>query len=82
MCQITYPVNNTNVGGGSIKDIVFKSDSTRNVTFPFAIEYKMASDPGYRVLADLANKCAVFGGSKSNIVVNYDLTVRHVLGVW
>lgn len=56
-------------------NIVFESTSQKNVTFPFALTYKSAEDPQGKVILDLANKCGVTGGQKSNINVNYKLTV-------
>ncbi|PFH54190.1 hypothetical protein AMATHDRAFT_53030 [Amanita thiersii Skay4041] len=73
--EIFYPINNTNIGGGELKDIVFHSNQETNVTFPFAIQYKASDDPQYNVLRDLAQKCGVGNGVQSNINVNYKITL-------
>ncbi|KAF9469167.1 hypothetical protein BDZ94DRAFT_360972 [Collybia nuda] len=71
--EIIYPINNTNIGEGIAKDVVFKSNSQTNWTFPFAINYRTNLDPQSRTLVDLAQKCGI-NGSKSNISVNYKIT--------
>ncbi|KAF9500451.1 hypothetical protein BDN71DRAFT_1132317 [Pleurotus eryngii] len=69
--DIFYPINNTLVGGGNQRDIVFKSHSEKNFTFPFDIEYKRATDPNNLILVDLASKC----GQKEDIRVTYKIRV-------
>ena len=39
------------------------------------ISYEMALDPDNKVLVDLATKCGVIGGNRSDITVNYKITV-------
>ncbi|RDB21499.1 hypothetical protein Hypma_011707 [Hypsizygus marmoreus] len=72
--EIFYPINNTKVGEGISKDVVFHSRSLTNWTFPFAINYRTTEDPGSMILQDLALKCGVTG-SKSDIKVNYEITL-------
>jgi hypothetical protein len=81
--QIKYPVNNTDFGGGSARDIVFGANSAREFDFPFAIKYKPADDPQQHVLADLATKCGVIPGStKSDLTINYKIDLAlSILGV-
>lgn len=72
--EIFYPIGNTPVGGGSAANIDFKSHSQTNFTFPFSLIYNNTEDTG-AIIADLATKCGVVGGTKSNIVVNYKITL-------
>ncbi|KAG2020080.1 hypothetical protein CC2G_005460 [Coprinopsis cinerea AmutBmut pab1-1] len=73
--EIFYPINNTPVGGGESRDIVFKSGEETDFTFPFKLSYRTADDPGNRVFVDLGTKCGVGGGRRENISVNYKLTL-------
>ncbi|KAF8637406.1 hypothetical protein AX17_002901 [Amanita inopinata Kibby_2008] len=73
--DIFYPINNTHIGGGDLRDVVFKPNQDTNITFPFAIEYNAKDDPQYHVLTDLAQKCGVLNGAQSNIDVNYKITL-------
>ena len=82
--KIFYPINNTQVGGGQLNNIVFRSNQETNVTFPFALDYQASNDPNYQVLTSLAEKCGVNGGAQSDITVNYKITVRlcfHMIGI-
>ena len=69
--EVFYPINNTPVGGGTATDVLFKSGSQTNFTFPFALTYNPVNDASGQVLADIATKCA----QQSDISVNYQLTV-------
>ncbi|KAG9226126.1 hypothetical protein CCMSSC00406_0005037 [Pleurotus cornucopiae] len=69
--DIFYPINNTLVGGGNQRDIVFKSHSEKNFTFPFDIAYKRATDPNNLIIVDLITKC----GQKEDIRVTYKIRV-------
>lgn len=73
--DIIYPINNTDIGGGISRNIDFSPRSQNNFTFPFYIDYQAANDPGGKIILDLATKCGVLGTGKSNIVVNYRLTL-------
>jgi len=73
--DIFYPINNTRVGGGELKNIVFRSDGQTNVTFPFAINYNTNADPQYMILTDLSKKCGVNGAAQSPVTVNYKITL-------
>jgi len=73
--DIIYPINNTNIGGGNETDITFHAHSQTNFTFPFTISYKKSLDPSSKIIADIATKCGFIGGSKSQITVNYKLTL-------
>ncbi|KAF8163487.1 hypothetical protein B0H34DRAFT_325584 [Crassisporium funariophilum] len=73
--EIFYPIENVPVGGGYASNIVFKSTSQTNFTFPFALTYNSTQDPRSAVILDLASKCGVSGGAKSNIKVNYKITL-------
>jgi len=73
--EIFYPINNTNVGGGTESDITFHAHSQTNFTFPFAINYQTSLDPNNKIITDIATKCGFIGGSKSQISVNYKITL-------
>jgi len=73
--QIFYPINNTNVGGGTETDIIFHSHSQTNFTFPFTISYKKSLDPSNKILVDIATKCGFIGGSKTQITVDYKISL-------
>lgn len=73
--EIFYPINNTLIGGGTSENIIFHSRSETAFTFPFMLSYQTTLDPQGKILIDLANKCGVNGGSKSNISVNYKITL-------
>jgi len=74
---LKYPLkgNTTNVGGGQINNLVFHSHTTTTFTFPLQLTYNLADDPSLSILTDLVTKCGILGGQKSNIVVDYDITV-------
>ena len=73
--QIFYPIENTNIGSGLITDLVFKAHETTNFTFPFTIKYKESLDPNHKIIIDIATKCGFVGSAKTNIKVNYKITV-------
>ncbi|KAF9013996.1 hypothetical protein BDQ17DRAFT_1396083 [Cyathus striatus] len=76
--EIFYPTsdgNDTAIGGGNLTDVVFHSHSEQNITFPFSIDYKTSLDPQSLILVDIGTKCGVIGSSKSDITVNYKITL-------
>lgn len=72
--EIFYPINNTLIGEGISKDVVFHAHQQTNWTFPFAINYKTTLDPNNAILFDLANRCGV-AGTKSDLTVQYKISV-------
>jgi len=81
--QIFYPINNTPVGGGITTNIEFKSRSQTNFTFPFSLIYNASQAEANAIFTDLASKCGVNGGTKSNLNINYKITlgIRIVMAV-
>ncbi|CAA7271537.1 unnamed protein product [Cyclocybe aegerita] len=73
--EIFYPIDDTPVGGGTASEIVIKSDAQTNFTFPFSLVYTSTEDPQSRVILDIAQKCGVIGGTRSQITVNYKITL-------
>lgn len=73
--EFTYPKGNVPLGNGVLNNIVFESNSAKNFTFPFKIDYKFSDDPSLQALLDIADKCGVTGGAKSNLNVRYKITV-------
>jgi len=73
--QIFYPINNTGVGEGILNDVMIRSNTQTNLTFPFSIDYKIKLDPGNLILKDLAQKCGL-RGSKSDLSVRYKITLQ------
>jgi hypothetical protein len=60
------------MGGGQKDNIVIRANQLTNFTFPFALQYNIADDPGHTVLTDLAAKCT----GNTQLTVNYKITVR------
>lgn len=73
--KIFYPINNTAVGGGSDRNIVFKANSQTNFTFPFTLSYNASEDTSGAIISDLASKCGAKGGTTSDLVINYKINV-------
>jgi len=73
--EIFYPINNTPIGGGTQNNINFNSHTETNFTFPFSIVYKQSLDPGNQILTDLATRCGFLGSPKTQIKVNYKITL-------
>ncbi|KAI5899627.1 uncharacterized protein SCHCODRAFT_02605677 [Schizophyllum commune H4-8] len=73
---LKYPINGEkeDVGGGTLDDVDFPSHSTKDIKFPFSIDYKLTDDPNYTILKDLASKCGL-GGSTSDITVDYTIKI-------
>lgn len=63
------------MGGGIATNIDFKSRSQTNFTFPFTLSYNNSEAESNAIFSDLANKCGVTGGTKSNLNINYKITV-------
>ncbi|KIY43558.1 hypothetical protein FISHEDRAFT_62624 [Fistulina hepatica ATCC 64428] len=61
--NLTYPINSTAIGGGTVDNVVFGSHSDKNFTFPFAIEYDFTT-ADTEVLESLASKCGLTGTSE------------------
>jgi len=78
--QLFYPINNTAVGGGTATNIDFKSRSLTNFTFPFTLSYNSSENQADAIISDIASKCGASGGTKSNLEVNYEITLGiHIL---
>ena len=63
------------MGGGIANNIDFKSRSQTNFTFPFTLTYNSSEPQASAIFSDLATKCGVTGGTKSNLVIDYQITV-------
>ncbi|TCD64547.1 hypothetical protein EIP91_003985 [Steccherinum ochraceum] len=81
--DVFYPINNTHIGGGSIKDVNIKSNAETNFTLPFALNYTETEDPNFSVLQDIAGHCGFLpGGTQGDLSVNYKISLDfHVLFV-
>ena len=74
--QIFYPINNTHIGGGEVKDLNIASNKETNFTLPFSFNYSESADPNFAVLQDLAGHCGFISGTpESQIAVNYKIKV-------
>ncbi|KAF7363548.1 LEA-2 domain-containing protein [Mycena sanguinolenta] len=75
--KIFYPLNgnDTAVGGGTAKNIVLGSHAETNFTFPFTINYSTSLDPQNHILVDIAEKCGIIGGTKTDLTVDYKITL-------
>ncbi|KAF8610520.1 hypothetical protein BDV93DRAFT_483817 [Ceratobasidium sp. AG-I] len=77
-----YPGVSQQIGGGILNNINFPAHSDTSFLFPFAINYTEAIDPNKTIIKDIAVKCGFIGNSKSDIPVNYQLTLKlKILGV-
>jgi len=79
--DLTYPIDNTPVGNGTKSAITFHSNSQTNFTLPFNVTYSTADDPNDKILVDIATKCGVIGSSKSDITIDYEITLGLHLGL-
>ncbi len=75
--EITYPIDNIGIGGGSTTDITLKKGAETNFTFPFSLTYDPLVDVSGRVLADILQKCGTSSGQKGTLSVNYKITVSY-----
>jgi len=73
--EIFYPIHNTPVGGGITNNINFKSRSQTNFTFPFTLSYNASQAQASAIFSDLASKCGVGGGARSNLNINYKISL-------
>ncbi len=72
--QLTYPINNLDVGGGQKNNIVFKSHTETTFNFPFTLTYNEQDDPNKTVLQDILSRCGITG-QKRVLDINYKITV-------
>ncbi|KAI8059762.1 hypothetical protein BDF21DRAFT_348336 [Thamnidium elegans] len=63
----------TQIGGGYLAQKFIPSHTDLNFTFPFAIQYNPTYDTDQSVLSDLAEKCGLTGGPKSDITIDYTI---------
>lgn len=61
------------MGGGFLAEKFVPTYSDLNFTFPFAIEYNPNVDTDQSMLNDLAEKCGLTGGPKSDITIEYTI---------
>ncbi|KAF9227652.1 hypothetical protein BS17DRAFT_774096 [Gyrodon lividus] len=73
--NIYYPINHTLIGGGQQNDVTFPSHTNKNFTFPFSVEYTTTLPSSGQILTDLLDKCGVGGTAKTDITVDYDITL-------
>lgn len=73
--EFTYPQGNVPLGNGVLNDVKFPSGRETNFTFPFEINYQFSDDPSLKGLLDIAQKCGITGNSKSNLNIQYKITI-------
>lgn len=75
--QAYYPSKNggkhTYIGGGFLAEEYIPKYSSTNFTFPFALEYNPTYDTDQSVLNNLAEKCGLTGGPKSDVTIDYTI---------
>ncbi|TRM62620.1 hypothetical protein BD626DRAFT_51951 [Schizophyllum amplum] len=73
--DLKYPIDgdDKDVGGGSLDNVDFPSHTTKDIKFPFSIDYQLTDDPDYSVLMDLVSKCGLSGSSSGEITVDYKI---------
>jgi len=76
-----YPNVAQSVGGGELNDVHINANGVTNITFPFTIIYDPNQGSDQSMLADIASKCGLLGGTKQDITVNYDLALTLKVGV-
>lgn len=63
-------------------DVHIGSNSISNITFPFTITFDPAQPNGASMMADIATKCGLLGGTSSDITINYKLIVTvDIIGI-
>ncbi len=74
--QIFYPLNNnsTDIGGGTLNNLVIQDNKQTNFTLPFNLNYTEAIDPNNAILLDIVQRC--FVDTSNEITVNYEIDVR------
>ncbi|KLO11885.1 hypothetical protein SCHPADRAFT_449867 [Schizopora paradoxa] len=72
--DLTYPINNLDVGGGQANNIVFKTFSNTAFKFPFTLTYNEQDDPKGLVLDDILSRCGITG-QKRDLDINYKITL-------
>ncbi|KAH8116849.1 hypothetical protein DFH11DRAFT_1823854 [Phellopilus nigrolimitatus] len=73
--DLTYPIDNMDVGGGEKDNIDFHAHTQTTFYFPFTLTYNEAADTDKKVLMDLLTKCGITGGTKEDITVDYKITL-------
>jgi len=73
--QIFYPINNTDVGGGTLHGLNIASKAQTNFTLPFTLNYTFAIDPQYAILDDIATKCGFLGSGSQQLKVDYQINL-------
>ncbi|KAI9454968.1 hypothetical protein BJY52DRAFT_1281876 [Lactarius psammicola] len=71
--KIIYPINNTDIGNGTLSNVKLPSHSTTSFTFPFTIDYTESIDPSSAIITDIAAKC--LASPQRDLTVKYELTV-------
>jgi hypothetical protein len=75
--SIFYPINNTNIGGGSVKNLEITTGQQTNFTLPFTINYNLSEDPNFEILSNLAGHCGFLPGQPtSQITVSYKIKLN------
>ncbi|KAI5121649.1 hypothetical protein M0805_002725 [Coniferiporia weirii] len=72
--NLTYPINNMDVGGGEKDNVVFHSHTQLTFDFPLTLSYNLTEDTNEAVLKDLLSKCGITG-TKEDITVDYKITL-------
>ncbi|KAI3607587.1 epressed protein [Moniliophthora roreri] len=76
--EVIYPTEVARVpfGGGTLKDIMFNTNSQTNFTFLFDIDYQYKDDPKRSVLMVIANKCGILSSAKGKLNLEYKITAN------
>ncbi|THG97765.1 hypothetical protein EW026_g4299 [Hermanssonia centrifuga] len=71
--KIFYPLNNnsTDIGGGTLNNLVIQDNKQTNFTLPFNLNYTEAIDPNNAILLDIVQRC--FVDTSNEITVNYEI---------
>ncbi|KZT52705.1 hypothetical protein CALCODRAFT_501972 [Calocera cornea HHB12733] len=73
--KLFYPGFSPQLGSGSVSNVQFKSGTATTFLFPIALNYSTTADPSLGLLTSLGEKCGLGGAQKSDINVNFSITL-------
>lgn len=70
----SYPT--IQIGNGNINDVKIDANQNTTFAFPAQLKYTQADDPNKQIVNDIASKCGLSGGTRSNLnfKLNLDIT--------
>ncbi|KAL7410726.1 hypothetical protein BDY24DRAFT_399150 [Mrakia frigida] len=72
--QAFYPDVATQIGGGNLTDVKFKSGSKTTFNFPFRVDYTTSLDSNNTIILDIVDRCGfLVAANKRNIEIDYNI---------